>query len=190
MKKNKEKKNFVFLDERQSQIAQKASANGYLFLVIYLIAISIYKITTGGDPIWEVVGIFGSAVVVIVSRRLMGDIEQPTDYLNRPLPTGNSRKERNIRLKNYIINSILFGLSFAVMDAVLLIFGDIDFMEFELVKSMLPELNKGLIILLSAVMVFAGGFIASMIFEYLIGEYYDVRRYNKMIAKLDEEENN
>ena len=39
------------------------------------------------------------------------------------------------------------------MDAVLLIFGDIDFMEFELVKLMLPELNKGLIILLSAVMV-------------------------------------
>jgi hypothetical protein len=44
MEKNKEKKNFIFIDERQSQIIQKAGANGYMFLLVYLIAISFYKI--------------------------------------------------------------------------------------------------------------------------------------------------
>ncbi|MGI6607428.1 MAG: hypothetical protein ACOX1F_00400 [Erysipelotrichaceae bacterium] len=190
MEKNKEKKNFIFIDERQSQIIQKAGANGYMFLLVYLIAISFYKIVKGGDPIWEVLGIFGSIIVIIVSRRLMGDVEQPMDYMNRPLPTGSSKEDKGRRFKSYVINSILFGLTFAVMDAALLVFGDIDFMEYELVKSMLPNVSKGVIIVLSAVMVFAGGFIVSLVIEYLIGEYYDVKRYNKMIAELDEEENN
>ncbi len=190
MKKNKEKMNIIFMDERQSQIVQKASANGYIFLIIYLVVVSFYKIITGGEPILEILGIFGSAIVVIVSRRLMGDVEQPTDYLNRPLPTGSSKEEKSKRFKNYIVKSISFGLTFAVMDTALLLFGEIDFMEFEFITSTFPNLNKVAIIALSAAMVFAGGFIASIIFEYFIGEYYDVRRYNKMIAELDKEENN
>ncbi len=152
--------------------------------------VSFYKIFTGGEPIIEILGIFASAVVVIVSRRLMGDVEQPTDYWNRSLPTGSSKEEKSTRFKNYIVKSVLFGLSFAVMDTALLLFGEIDFMEFEFITSTFPNLNKGAIIALSAAMVFAGGFIASIIFEYFIGEYYDVKRYNKMIAKLDEEEKN
>jgi hypothetical protein len=189
MKKNKEKKNFIFMDERQSQIAQRASANGYIFLIIYLMVVSFYKIVTGGEPILEILGIFGSAIVVIISRRLMGDVEQPTDYWNRPLPTGSSKEEKYVRFKNYLVKSVSFGLTFAVMDTALLLFGEIDFMEFEFITSTFPNLNKGAIIALSAAMVFAGGFIASIIIEYLIGEYYDVRRYNKMIADLDKEEN-
>lgn len=188
MKKNNEKKNFIFLDERQSQIVQKAGANGYIFLLTYLIAISFYKIVTGGDPILEVLAIFGSAIVVVISQRLMGDVEQPVDYMNRPLPTGSSKEEKAKRFKNYLVRSVLFGLSFAAMDAGLLIFSDIDFMEYEFIKSTFPNLDKAAVIVLSAVMVFAGACIASILMEFLIGEYYDVRRYNKMIAELDEEE--
>jgi ABC-type Fe3+ transport system permease subunit len=189
MKKNKEKKNFKLLDERQNQIVQKAFANGYVFLVVYLIGIILYKFATDGDPIWELIGVLASALIVVVSRRLMGDIEQPVDYLNRPLPTGSSKPEKQKRFKSYLINSIMFGLGFAVMDVILLLSVGYDFLEHEVIKEILPNVNNTLTIALSAIAVFAAGFIVSFIFEYLIGECYEVKRYNKMISQLDKEEN-
>lgn len=186
---NKKNKNFNILDERQKQIVQKACANGYVFLLVYLIAIIVYKFAIEADPILEIIGVLVSAAVVVVSRRLMGDVEQPVDYLNRPLPTGDSKPEKQRRLKNYLINSMLFGLGFAVMDVILLLSAGYDFLEHEAIKEILPNSNGTLVLVLSALAVFAAGFIASFILDYLIGECYEIKRYNKMIAKLDEEEN-
>ncbi len=189
MKKNKEKQNFNVLDERQMQIVQKAGANGYIFLLVYLVVISFYKIVVGGDPIWELLGVFGSAIIVIVSRRLLGDVEQPVDYLNRPLPTGNSKDDKSVRIKNYTIKSVMFGLGFAVMDVILLLSLGYEFLEHEFIQEVLPNISGPIGIAISAAIVLVVGFIISFIFEYLAGEFYDVRRYNKLIAELDREEN-
>ncbi|MGI6607431.1 MAG: hypothetical protein ACOX1F_00415 [Erysipelotrichaceae bacterium] len=188
MNKNKESKNLLSMDERQIQIVQKACANGFVFLILYLIAIIVYKVVKGGDPIWEIIGVLVAAFIVIVSRRLMGDVEQPLDYLNRPLPTGNSKSEKLKRFKSYLIDSILFGLGFAVMDVGVFLLGGDDFLEHEMVKKIFSKMSGLSAIVLSAVVVFCTAAVISLILEYLIGEYYNVRRYNKMIAELDKEE--
>ena len=76
------------------------------------------------------------------------------------------------------------------MDVILLLSFGYDFFEHEIVKEYLPNLSGPLAIALSAIAVFVAGFSISFIFDYLIGEYYEVKRYNKMIAELDKDENN
>lgn len=188
MKNKKENNHIEVMDERQSQITQKAIVYGFLFLVSCLFIATIYKIITTGDVGWELFGIIGASIVIIVSRRLMGDVEQPLDYKNRPLPTGNSQSDRIARYKNYIVNSVIFGLVFAVMDILLFIFGENDVLDIELTQMIFPNLSKEMTIIVTAIIAFMTMFLISFVFDYLIGEYFKVKRYNKMLSQLDSEE--
>ena len=149
---------------------------------------TIYKIVTTSEAGWELFAIIGSALVMLIARNIMGDIEQPTDYKNRPLPTGSSKPERIARIKNYAVGSFFFGLTFAVMDVLLMFFGEKELTDMELTEVIFPSLGKGATITVTAVITFVSMFIISFIFDYLIGEFYKVKRYNKMIAELDDEE--
>lgn len=188
MKKRKSNNHIEVMDERQSQITQKAIVYGFVFLVSCLFIATIYKIITTGEVGWELFGIIGASLVIIISRRLMGDVEQPLDYKNRPLPTGNTQSDRIARCKNYAVNSLIFGLAFAVMDILLFIFGENDVLDIELTQLIFPNLSKEMTIVVTAIIAFITMFLISFVFDYLIGEYFKVRRYNKMLDQLDNEE--
>ncbi len=186
--KKKENNQVKPLDERQSAITNKAIVFAYLFLVLCLLIATIYKIATTSEAGWELFAIICSGMVILIARSIMGDVEQPLDYKNRPLPTGNSKPERIARIKDYVVRSVFFGATFAVMDILLMLFGEKEFTDMELTEVIFPSLGKGATIAVTAVISFASGFIISFIFDYLIGEFYKVKRYNKMIAELDEED--
>ena len=185
----KENKNINPMDERQKQITLKAMVCGFVFLVLCLLIASAYKIATTGDAGWELFALIGASAVILIVRRLLGDVEQPMDYKNRPLPTGSSKKERLIRCRNYAVGSTFFGLTFAVMDVLLMLFGENELTDYELTQIIFPELGKTETIVVTALIAFVTMFLVSFVFDYLVGEFFKVRRYNKLMAQLDAEEN-
>ena len=188
MKKTKNSISAEPMDERQKQISQKAVVFGFFFLVACLLVATVYRIFTAGNVGWELFGIVGAAVVVLIARRLLGDVEQPLDYKNRPLPTGASKAEKRIRCKSYAVGSFFFGLTFAVMDILLIVFGESELTDLELTQYIFPDLSKGVTVAVTAVIAFVTMFLLSFVFDYIIGEFFKVRRYNKMLAELDAEE--
>jgi len=185
--KNK-RKNINVMDERQSQITQRAIACGFAFLIICLLIVTIYDLVTTDEIGWELFGIIGASAVVMIARRIMGDVEQPKDYKGRPLPTGNTRIERRTRVKSYAVESLISGAVFGALDILLFLFGEKEGSEEELAQIIFPSLSKELTVAVTAIIAFAVFFAVSFLFEYLVGELYAVRRYNKMISQLDEEE--
>lgn len=184
----KNKMNIEPMDERQSQITQKSIVVGFLFLVLCLLLATVYKIAKTGEAGWELFAMIGASMVVLISRRIMGDVEQPLDYKNRPLPTGNTKPERMSRIKNYLVNSVVFGAVFGVMDILLLLFSENEVSEQKLTQVIFPNLSEGLTLVVTAILAFAVMFTVSFVFEYLVGEFFKVKHYNKMIAELESEE--
>ena len=176
------------MDERQSQITQKSIVVAFIFLIICLFVATVYQIATTGDVGWELFGIIGASAVILISRRLMGDVEQPLDYKNRPLPTGSTKAEKLVRCKNYAVGSAIFGLTFAVMDILLIAFGKDEVTDYDLAQVIFPHLSRELTIAVTAVIAFVSMFLISFAFDYLVGEFFKVKRYNKMLQKLDAEE--
>jgi hypothetical protein len=176
------------MDERQVQINTKAMAWGYGFLCLCLIASMIYNLVTTESLGWEFWALIGACLVTIIARRFLGDVEQPRDIHNRPLPTGSSKEDRSRRKKDYCLQSLLFAAVCTAMDILLIGFGKDDVADLELTQLLLPGLNHWTAVAVSAVVAFVSTFLISYLFDYLIGEYYTVRRYNKMIAELDDDE--
>lgn len=179
----------LMMDERQSKIIDKSIVIAFVFLNVCLFIATIVRIVRTENIGWEFLAILGSSAVILISRRVMGDIEQPLDYRNRPLPTGKSAKERLVRCQNYAVGSAVFGLTFAVMDVLLMLFGENEFTDIELTQIIFPTLGKTETVVVTAILTFVAMFLISFIFDYLIGEFYKVRLYNKTMAQLDEDEN-
>lgn len=176
------------MDERQNQILLKSVAWSFAFLILCLFAATIYQIATTGDVGWELFGIIGASAVILIARRVMGDVEQPLDYMNRPLPTGNSRADRLARCKSYAMGSAIFGLTWAALDVLLIGFGSEEVTDFDLAQMIFPSLSRPATVAVTAVLTFAVMFLISFVFDYLVGEYYKLRRYNQMLARLDQED--
>ncbi len=176
------------MDERQKQILLKAIVWGFVFLIACLFIATIWQIATTGDAGWELFGIIGASAVILIARRVMGDVEQPLDYRNHPLPTGDSKADRRVRCKSYAVGSAIFGLTWAVMDVLLIGFGSDEVTDFDLAQVLFPSLSREATIAVTAVITFVTMFLISFLFDYLVGEFYKVRRYNRMMARLDQEE--
>lgn len=176
------------MDERQNQILLKAIVCGFIFLILCLFIATIWQIAATGDVGWELFGIIGASAVILIARRVMGDVEQPLDYKNRPLPTGDSKADRRVRCKSYAVGSAIFGLVWAVMDVLLIGFGSEEATDFDLAQMLFPSLSREATIAVTAVIAFVTMFLISFLFDYLVGEFYKVRRYNRMMEQLDREE--
>lgn len=175
--------------ELSSKIIDKSIIFAFVFLIICLVAATVVRIVSTETIGWELFAIIGASAVILISRRIMGDVEQPLDYRNRPLPTGNSAADRIARCKNYAVGSAVFGLTFAALDIVLMLFGEHELSEHELTQIIFPSLGKIETVIVTSIITFAVMFIISFIFDYLVGEFYKVRAYNKKMAELDAEEN-
>lgn len=176
------------MDERQRLISLKACLWGFIFLIVCLFVVTIYQIATTGDVGWELFGIIGASAVILIARRAMGDVEPPMDYMNRPLPTGNSRADRLARCKSYAMGSAIFGLIWAVMDVILIGFGSEEVTDFDLAQILFPSLSREATIAVTAVIAFVAMGLLSFIFDYVEGEFFKVRRYNRMLEQLEQED--
>lgn len=175
------------IDERQKLINTRAMANSGIFLALCLGAAMLYKVFTTDDPGWEFWALIGASFVSILSRRILGDIDEPKNISGKPLPTGSTKQERLTRRKDYALRSVIFAAACAVMDILLVAFGKTDNADYELAEYLFPTLSKGMTVALSAVIAFGSMFLISFLFDYLIGEFFKVKRYNQMLAALDED---
>lgn len=175
------------MDERQQQISAKSILVGLIFLAICVFAGGMYRQITTGESGWEIFALIGTGAAIVISRPFFGDVEQPLDYKNRPLPTGSSKKERITRCKNYAVHAAIFGLTFAVMDILLIGVGEYN-SDYDLAQIIFPSLSKGATVAATAAIAFVSMFAIDFVFAYLIYEYIKVKRYNRMIARLDAEE--
>lgn len=175
------------MDERQKQITCRAMANAGIFLMICIIVSMLCKVFTEESLGWEFWSLLGASVVLIVSRRKLGDVEEPKDVMGKPLPTGNTRQEKNIRKKDYAIQSAIFALACTVMDILLVASGKDDVADLELAELLFPSLSKGATVAVTAVIAFVGMFLISYVFDYLLGEFYTVRKYNQMLSEMEDE---
>lgn len=181
-------KNNYHMDERQLLISTKAMAWGFVFLFACIIVALFYNICTTGEAGWEFWAMLGSALVILVARRILGDVEQPKDLMGKPLPTGSSKKERQRRQKDYALQSLIFAAVCSVMDVLLIGFGKEENTDIAITQSLLPGLPHILTVVITAVLTFAVMFLISYTFEYLVGEKYKVRKYNQMLAEFDEDD--
>ncbi len=176
------------MDERQKSILVKAQAIAGVFLMLCVVASLVYDIITTGDAGWELWALIGTALVMLISRRVMGDVEAPKDIFNRPLPTGNSKEDRRRRKIDYAVQSLLFAGVVAVMDVVLIGFGKDEVTDMELTKLLFPSLGHVTTVIVTAVIAFATMFVISYAAEYLVNECYVVKAYNRMLNELEDED--
>lgn len=175
------------LDERQMQINIKAMAFGGVFLTVCVAAAMIYKVCTAGELGWEFWAIIGTCLVLLISRNLLGDVEPPKSLLGQFLPTGDTPEEKGRRKRSYALESLLFAGACAVMDVLLIGFGWDEVTDLALTEMLFPNLGHVATTAVTAVIVLVSVFVLSYVFEYLVGEKFKMKRYNKMIAALEEE---
>lgn len=174
------------MDERQKQIQTQAMAWGYVFLCLSLLIAMIVRFVRTEEAGWEFFILNMGCIVVFLARRILGDVEQPKNLAGKPLPTGSSKKDRAARVKDYALGSCIFAGVFAMMDILLVAFSRTT-SDLEVTEFLFPSLDRGLVIGLSAVVAFLTMFLISFVFTYFISENFKVKRYNKMLAELDED---
>ena len=108
--------------------------------------------------------------------------------LGRPLPLGSTREDKRARIKNYLLESVIFALACAVMDILLIATGRDDVTDMEIAEILFPSLGKVATVAVTAVIAFVVMLVISFIFEYIIGEKFKVKKYNKLLKALDEED--
>lgn len=175
-------------DERQKEIYRKACCAAYIFLVLCVGASLIYKVFTTESMSWEFWALIGCCLVMLITKRILGDVEEPKDVWGKPLPTGDSKQDKRARKKNYALESMFFALGMTVADVLLVATGTNDLEELELAEYLFPSLDRITTIVITAALAFVGAFIISFIFDYIIGEKFKVAKYNKMISELDAED--
>jgi len=176
------------MDERQKTILFKSAAIAGGFALLCIVASLIYDIVVTGDAGWELWALIGTSLVLLISRRMMGDVEAPKDIFDKPLPTGNSKEDRRRRKIDYLLQSLLFGGVFAVMDIVLIGFGKDDVTDMELTKLLFPSLDHITATAVTAVIAFVTMFVISYAIDYVIKEHYIIKSYNRMLEQLDEDD--
>lgn len=175
------------MDERQQLINTRAVAAGGVFLFICVCVAMIWRIATSEELGWEFWAVIGTSLVIFFTTRALGDVEVPKSLSDKPLPTGNSREDRTARKVDYALRSLLFAGFCTVADILLLSFGEEEMADYELAELLFPQLDKTMTIVVTAVISFVIGFAISWLVEYLAGEH-TVKRYNKMLAELDGED--
>lgn len=186
-KKSKKVKLVEPIDERQVQIIQKALVYGFLFLFVCIFIAMVHRFITTKTVGWELFGVIGSCVVVLISLRSMGYKE----YKERPFPTGSTKVEKRIRRKKYAADCLYFGIVFAVMDIISVVSGDEgEVVFYRIARDILPNSGRAASILVTGIFRFIFSFSLFFIVSYLIGEFYLVKRYKYSTEQLhtDEEE--
>ncbi len=185
MKKNK----IPELDERQQLITLKAIRNAFFVLIAFILISMIYKIITVGSVGWELIALIIASVVIIVTRKMSGEVDEPRNVWNKPMPLGSSKKDRRARKISYLVDSLIFATICTALDVVIFLF-DSDSVDAELIETFFPGVNITIVAVVFSIVSFIIMFAISYVFEYVVGEKFKVKKYNEAYSKMDDEENN
>lgn len=186
MKKTKNQSNPV-MDERQREITGKALNIAGGFLALCMVIAVILDLILTGEPGWEFFALVGACLVFLIANKRLGDIQPPKSWCGKLLPTGDSREDKAIRRRSYLINSLLLGGVFGFMD-VILYYGNKEYIaDMAMVQELFPSLQPTVLMAITALLVFIIIFGISYLVEYLYHEKYELNAYRKMLADLDEE---
>lgn len=175
------------MDERQMQINTKAVAFGGIFLAVCVAVSMIVRLVRTEELGWEFWALLGMSGVIVAAGYFQGDVEQPKSISGKVLPTGSSAGERKLRNKDYAIRALIFAGTFSALDALVLAFSENENSEFQLAQALFPNLSLPMAVVVGTVIGFAGMFLISYGIDWLVGEKFKVKRYNQMIASLEEE---
>lgn len=174
-------------DERQMQITNRALANVGIFMLVLLTAVFFYKLVVYEAFSWEGAAVLIAVIIIHITQRVMGEVERPKDVLNKPMPLGNSKKDKTKRKISYALESAIYALGFAVADILLVASGKDDLSEPEIAEKLFANVGETGIIIITAVVSFIISFAVFYIIEYILSER-KVKRYNALMAKLDAED--
>lgn len=182
----KREKRILKMDERQLAIQGKANGVVMLFLMICLCAAAIYRTVTEGETGWELIALLASFPIMMLARRLYGDVETPCGFKNQPLPTGRARKDRRTRAGNYAIEALFFAVPMALIDVGLSVSSPQEHALLQWMKAWFPTLNRVPLIVVSTLLVFAASFAISYAVRYLVTELILLKQYNRLQEKISD----
>lgn len=99
------------MDERQQRIHARAMRAVTIWLLLCLGIATFCRLARGEGLDWEWFAIVMTMPIMRVAQNLCGDREQPQDFRKRPLPLGNTPKERRARRKSYLVEAFCFCLA-------------------------------------------------------------------------------
>ena len=167
-------------DERTAKNTGTAAVITLALLWAALLIIGIIKtVKTGaGSTTEEILLFLGSLLAFLIFKHRKDDVDLPEDFFGKPLPTGLNGADKKVRIKAYVVDSLLNGGILAVLNVGLnRINENFSFTTIVFSTPLLTILINGILDLC----VLAGVF---MLINYLWGEH-NIQKYNKM---LEEEE--
>ncbi len=174
-------------DERQELINQRAFANVGIFLFAAVLFMMIYKLCTTDSMPWEFWAVIGSALIILITNKVMGNVEEPKTFLGFDLPLGNSKQDKNKRRKAYFTEALVYAFGMTVIDILVFVFAGEDTLDFDFISQLLDSMGKTGVIVISAVFSFVLTLVIAYIIEAICGRY-KVHQYKKMIAEFDSDE--
>ena len=169
-------------DERTAKNTGAAAVITLALVWVALIIIGIYKtVKFGAESTTEEILIFlGSLLVFLIFKHRKEDVDLPESFLGKPLPTGLRGEDKKLRIKSYIVDSLINGGILTVLNISLnKINPNFSFTTIDFSNSVLTILINGAIdlIVLSAVF---------MLINYIWGEH-NIKKYNKLIEDDEED---
>lgn len=174
------KRNNVASDERTRKETGKASAITLALIWVALIVICFVKtLIYGNENITEeVLVLVGSLLVFTIARHWNDDIDFPTDFLGRPLPSTLDKDDKKARIKAYAFDAFVSGAGLAILNVVLnRLNKNFDYIIIEFS-------GTALTIILNFLIETCVFFVIFMLMNYFSGEH-NVKKYNKMMEEND-----
>lgn len=187
MKKKTKVETTPVMDERQKEITGKALNLAGAFLALCLLIAVVFDLIITGEPGWELFALVGSCLVFLISNKVLGNIEAPKSWCGKELPVGDKPEDKATRRNSYLINALLIGGTFTLVETLLMVLGKEDLAELEMVKTLIPNGSYGLLVAVSAALSFAILFGVAFLVNYLYHEKYELKAYRKMLSDLEED---
>lgn len=161
----------IIIDERQQKSVGNISTLIVILAIIYLLVEITYKYITTKDILttsWEIVLLMLMSIVFSIGMKLNKEINLPTSFLGRTLPTDTSKESKQNRMKSYLLKAFAFSTALTLIT--------LFFTFFIVVEEKLSAIQY--------IGEFFGLFIVYIIFSYISGEY-NIKKYNKYMKSLD-----
>ena len=168
----------VTFDERTLKNTGTAAVITLALVWVALLGIGIYKsIKYGVESTTEEILIFlGSLLIFLILKHRKDDVDLPQTFFGKPLPTGLQGEDKKVRVKAYIVDSLLNSIILGTLNITLNRINPA--FNFTIIALNSPFLT----ILINAVVDLAVLFTVFMLLNYIWGEH-NVKKFHKMMEE-------
>ena len=163
-------------DERTAKNTGSAAVITLILMWVALVGIGIYKTVKYGaeSTTQEILLFLGSLLVFLLLQHRKDDVDLPETFLGKPLPTARGGKDKTIRIKAYIADSLINAAILTTLNITLNRINQ-NF-NFTTIALSTPFLT----ILVNAVVDMAVLGAVFMVINYVWGEH-NIKKYNDLI---------